>query len=340
LKAIRLRDVAEHAGVSAATASRTLNGDERVDPELRGRVQASVEALGYRRNMLARNLRLQRIDQIGVVVSDIENPHFSEMVKVIEEEAFRLGYRVVVCGTDESSAKQATYLRMMADQRVAGVILAPSDPAAPEIGELLDAGIAVVAFDREVADKRADTVLADNANGVAAATQLLIDAGHTAIGYVGGRKGVETSVERLQGYKRAMRSAGLAARAAVGDFRIEGGRRAVDVLLAAPFPPTGLVVANNLMVLGALKAAHDAGVRIPDDLALVGVDDPYWAEFINPSITSLAQPVGAMAREAVGMLLARLDGETGPPRRSLHSFGLIIRASSGPRQWAATRRAS
>ena len=327
---IRLRDVAQHAGVSPATVSRTINGDERVDPELRGRVEASIEVLGYRRNMLARNLRLRRIDQIGVVVSDIENPHFSEMIKVTEGAAFRLGHRVVVCSTDESAAKQATYLRMLADQRVAGVIVAPSDPHAAEISELLDAGIPVVAFDRGVADKRADAVIADNVTGLATATQLLIDAGHTAIGYVGGRKGVETSDERLQGYKRAMRAAGLPIRTVVGEFQIEGARRAVARLLDRASPPTALVVANNLMVLGALRAAHDAHVRIPDDLALVGVDDPYWAEFVNPSITAIAQPVAAMAREAVGMLIARIDGDAGPPRRSLHSFGLIIRASAGP----------
>jgi LacI family transcriptional regulator len=327
---VRLRDVAEHAGVSPATASRTLNGDERVDAQLRERVLASVAVLGYRRNMLARNLRLRRVDQIGVVVSDIENPHFSEMVKVVEAAAFQRGHRVVVCGTDESAAKQATYLRLLAEERVAGVILSPSDPDGVEIGELLDSGIPVVAFDRDVTDPRADAVIADNVNGLAAATRLLIEAGHTSIGYVGGRKGVETGVERLQGYQRAMRAAGLRPRVVVGDFRIERARQAVAGLLASDDPPTALVVANNLMVLGALKAAHDAGFRIPDQLALVGVDDPYWAEFVNPSITSLAQPVAAMAREAVELLIARIDGATGPPRRSLHSFGLIVRASSGP----------
>ena len=124
---VRLRDVAEHAGVSPATASRTINGDERVDAQLRERVLASVAVLGYRRNMLARNLRLRRVDQIGVVVSDIENPHFGEMVKVVEAAAFLRGHRVVVCGTDESVDKQATYLRLLGEERVAGVILSPSD---------------------------------------------------------------------------------------------------------------------------------------------------------------------------------------------------------------------
>ncbi|MDX6200991.1 MAG: LacI family transcriptional regulator [Frankiales bacterium] len=326
---VRLRDVAAHAGVSPATVSRTLNGDERVHPDLRRRVEESVAALGYRRNRLARNLRLQRLDVIGVVVSDIENPHFSEMVKVIENEGFRHGYRVLVCATNESPEKQEHYLQMLADEHVAGVILSPSDPGGAGIPELIDGGIPVVAFDREVSDPRADTVIADNVAGVAVATELLIEAGHRDIGYVGGRKGVETSIERLAGYRQAMRKAGLKPNAVVGDFRIEGGRRAIADLIASPKPPTAVVVANNLMTLGALKAVHHAGLSIPDDLALVGIDDPYWAEFVSPPITSMAQPVGAMAREAIGMLLARLNGEAGPPQRSVHSLGLVVRESVG-----------
>jgi LacI family transcriptional regulator len=280
--------------------------------------------------MLARNLRRRRLDAIGVMVSDIENPHFSEMVKIIEQEGFKAGYRVLVCGTNESRDKQRVYLRMLADERVAGVILSPTDPAGPDIGDLLDAGVPVVAFDREVSDPRVDTVIADNISGAAAATNILIEYGHTDIAFVGGGKGVETSIERLTGYKRAMRAAGLKTRTAIGHFRIEGGRRAVEELLREPPAPTGLVIANNLMTLGAIKAAHDAKVSIPGDLSLVGVDNPYWSEFVNPPITSLAQPVAEMAREAIEMLLARLAGDTSPPRRSVHAFELVVRESSGP----------
>jgi LacI family transcriptional regulator len=324
-----LRDVAARAGVSPATVSRTLNGDERVDPELQQRVRDAVSELGYRRNMLARNLRRQRLDAIGVIVSDIENPHFSEIVKVIEEEGFRLGYRVVVCATNESAEKQSAYLRMLADERVAGVIISPSDPEGAEVGELLDAGIPVVAIDREVSDGRADTVIVDNVRGLIDATQLLIDAGHTSIAYIGGRRGVETSSERLAGYQQAMRRAGLRPWAVGGEFRIDGGQAATRRLLESAEPPTAVVVGNNLMTLGVLKAAHDLGVDIPDELALVAVDDPYWAEFVSPPITTVAQPVTAMARAATSILLSRLEGDESPPMRSVHSMGLIVRASSG-----------
>jgi DNA-binding LacI/PurR family transcriptional regulator len=334
-----LRDVAKRAAVSPATVSRTLNGDSRVDPALQKRVFSAVKELGYRRNMLARNFSRQRLDAVGVIISDIENPHFSEMVKVIEEEGFRRGYRIVVCATNESAHKQSAYLRMLADERVAGVILSPSDPQGPEIGELLDSGVPVVAIDREVSDPRADTVIADNVGGVVEATQLLVDAGHTKIAYIGGRRGVETSTERLTGYQQVMRRQGLRARAAIGDFHIAGGHLAMTRLLSVEDRPTAVVVANNLMTLGAIRAAHDLQTAIPEDLALVGVDDPYWAEFVNPPITSVAQPVTSMARAAISILATRLQGDASPPMRSVHSMGLIVRASSagGPRT-AAPRR--
>jgi DNA-binding LacI/PurR family transcriptional regulator len=333
-----LRDVAAHAGVSPATVSRTLNDHPRVDPELRARVQASVEELGYRPNMLARNLRRQRVNAIGVVVSDIVNPHDSEMVREIESEGFRAGYRVLVCATNESADKQAAYLRALADERVAGVILSPTNPNGPEIAELIEAGIPVVAFDRAVTDVRVDTVMADNVGGTEQATRLLVENGHERIAYIGGGKNVASSKDRLTGYRRAMRAAGLSPQTTVGHFSMDGARQAMGGLLASGPTPTAAVVANNLMTLGAIQAAHDAGVRIPDDLAIVGIDNPYWAEFVAPPITSVAQPVAAMAREAIGMLLTRLTRGSGPPHKSLHSMQLIVRESSGPPLTATRRR--
>jgi LacI family transcriptional regulator len=326
---VSLRDVAAQARVSPATVSRALNGNPRVDPDLRARVQASAERLGYRPNVLARNLRRQQVNAIGVVVSDIMNPHFSEMVREIEREGFRAGYRVLVCATNESTEKQAVYLRALADERVAGVILSPTDPNGAEISELIDGGIPVVAFDRAVKDERVDTVIADNVGGVEQAARLLLMNGHREIAFVGGGKNVASSKDRLTGYKRAMRTAGLSPQTAVGHFSLEGGRHAMTALLSSARVPTAAVIANNLMTLGAVQAAQDAGVRIPQDLALVGIDNPYWSQFVAPSITSLAQPVAAMAREAAGMLLSRLNRESCPPRTSVHSLRLIVRDSSG-----------
>ena len=147
-----MADVAQTAGLSIATVSRVLSGRASVAPDYRTRVIAAVAALGYRPNRLARNLRRKSTDMIGIVISDIENAHFSEMTHVAEDEAYRRGYRVLLCNTDESSEKQATYLRMLGAERPLGVILSPCDSNGPEIGELLDLGIPIVAFDRPVDD--------------------------------------------------------------------------------------------------------------------------------------------------------------------------------------------
>jgi DNA-binding LacI/PurR family transcriptional regulator len=325
---VRMRDVAELASVSPATVSRVLNGDPTVGAPYRRRVTQAVQELNYRPNRLARNLRVQRTATIGVVVSDIENPHFSETVRAVEDAAFRQGYRVLVCNSDESAEKQAAYLQTFADERVLGVILSPSNPTDDQITALIELGIPIVAFDREVADPRADAVIADNVGAARKAVEVLVAAGHERITYVGGRRDVETGAERLDGFALTMQAHGLEPRTTDGNFRIDGGYRAVEELLSAPDRPTALIVGNNSMTIGALRAMHAAGVRAPDDLALVAFDDPPWAELVEPPLTALAQPVRRMATEAFELLLERVNGRD-TPRRTVHAFELRRRASCG-----------
>ena len=211
---MRIKDVADRAGVSPATVSRVLNIVASVGPEYRDRVLKATGEVGYRPNRLASNLRRQKAEIIGVVVSDIENPHFTQMVRAVEDAAFRKGYRVLLCNTDE--APQKAYLEMLAAERVMGVMISPSNPSGQEISDLIDLGIPVIAFDRTVEDPRADAVAADNAAGVWLATEYLIGAGHERIGFVSGLEGVETSAQRRFGYERAMREVGLEPRSAVG----------------------------------------------------------------------------------------------------------------------------
>jgi DNA-binding LacI/PurR family transcriptional regulator len=325
----RISDVAERAAVSPATVSRVLNGDQTVGAPYRRRVQRAMDELGYRPNPLARSLRTQRTAMIGVVVSDIENPHFSEMVRAVEDQAYTRGYRVLVCNTDESRDKQRDYLRMLVEERVLGVVISPSDPAGPEIGELLDRGTPVVAFDREVADPRADAVIADNRAAARAAVDLLAGAGHRAITYVSGRRDVESGAERLDGFELSMRSHGLEPRSVDGDFRVDRSYACVAALLATSDRPSALVVGNNLMTIGALRAIREAGAQVPRDLALVAFDDPAWAELVDPPLTTLAQPVRRMATEAMELLLERVAGSRTEPRRTVHPFEVRRRASCG-----------
>jgi LacI family transcriptional regulator len=327
----KLTEVAARAGVSPATVSRVLSGASSVTPAYRERVLQAVTELEYRPNRLASNLRRQKTETIGVVVSDIENPHFTEMVRTVESAAFRRGYRVILCNTDETIEKQQAYLEVLAEEQVAGIILVPSDPAGAEIARLLAVGVPIVAFDRRVADPRADAVVIDNAGGGRRATEYLLQAGHERIGFVGGRADIQTGAERLAGYEAAMTEQGLLPRAASGAFRIDEGMAATEELLSADDAPiTALVVANNLMTIGALRALRARGLHVPEDVGLVAIDDPFWAELVDPPLTTLAQPIQQMAESAVELLFNRIEsGGRTQTTCLMFSFALRARGSCG-----------
>jgi LacI family transcriptional regulator len=313
---LRIRDVAELAGVSPATVSRVLNGSATVAEAKREEVLAVINELGYRPNRTASNLRRQQAQMIGVVISDIENPHFTQMVRAVEDASYQRGYRVLLCNTDEDPAKQRDYLGVLAAERVAGAIISPTDAAAPEITELIDHGTPVVAFDRAVRDRRADAVLAANVEGARMGTEHLLACGHTTVGFVSGPTRVETAAQRLEGYNQAMAEIGLGPLVAYGNFRFDGGVAATSELLEAGV--TALLVANNLMAVGVLHAVKEAGLRVGEDVSIVSIDDPPWAALTDPPLTTLGQPVRAMADAAVEMLFARLEG--GRKRRRVRVF--------------------
>lgn len=328
---MKMKDVAKRAGVSPATVSRVLNGSSTVKAEYRDRVLRTIEEVGYRPNRLASNLRRQKAAMIGVLISDIENPHFTQMVRAVEDAAYRRGYRMLLCNTDETAEKQASYLEVLAAERVRGVILSPSDPRGEEIGELLDLEIPLVAFDRAVEDPRAGAVVVDNVGGMRVATKHLIRAGHERIGFVGGPVGIETGAGRLEGYRLAMQDAGLAPLTVEGNFRIERGRAATAELLARD-GLTALIAGNNLTTIGALQALRERGLRVPDDVALVGVDDPFWSELVEPPLTALAQPVKEMADCAVDLLFEEIGGGGESPRKVIFDFELRVRGSCGTKR--------
>jgi LacI family transcriptional regulator len=324
-----IKQVAERARVSSATVSRTLNGDTRVSDEIRKRVLVAVGELGYRPNRVARSLRRQTSETIGVVVSDIENPHFTRAVRAIEDAAYKRGYRVILCNTDETADKQGAYLEMLAAEQVTGVILAPADPADPTISRLLDMNIPIVAFDRSVEDERADAVFADNVQAARLATDHLLSLGRRHVGFIAGRAEIQTGAERLRGYQETVQRHGVTEAVGRGEFRLETARTATHQLLADHPDLDGIVVANNLMAIGALQALREAGKRIPDDVALVGIDDPSWAGLVAPPMTTLAQPTQQMATSAFDLLLDRITNLRSRSRFVIFHFELCVRESSG-----------
>jgi LacI family transcriptional regulator len=322
-----ITDVATHAGVSVATVSRVLNGRPSVGSASRERVLRAVAELNYRPNRLARSLRRQSAETVAMVVSDIENPHFAEAVRAAEDAVYQRGYRLLLCNTDEDSGKQQTYLDVLAEERVSGVIIAPSDPTDPGLGRLLDRGIPLVAFDRAIADVRADAVIGDNLDAGRAATAHLLEQGHTNVAFVSGPASTVTGRDRLAGYEDTMRRANLAPRSVCAAFRIEDGARAARALLD-DHSTTGLIVANNLMAAGALRTLRAEGRKIPEDVAFVMIDEPFWVDLVEPPVTSIAQPIRVMATSAVRLLFDRLNGLRTDSQRLSFQFELHVRESS------------
>ncbi|MHB1500707.1 MAG: LacI family DNA-binding transcriptional regulator [Candidatus Dormibacteria bacterium] len=325
---LRIGDIAKLAGVSPATVSRVMTGSRTVSPGARERVLAAAQRFDYQPSQLARNLRRGHTATVGVLVSDIENPHFAAMVQAIEAALYARGNRVLLCNSAEDTAKQATYLEVMASERVLGVVISPAAEGDAAVAHLMDIGIPVVTFDRPIADPRADAVVTDNAAAAAQGTDLLIRSGRRRIGFIGGTETVWTAAERLAGYVSTITGAGLEPLTDVGHFTVAGGRAATERLLDLNPDLDGLVIANNQMTIGALGAMRARQIRLPDQVGLVAFDDPPWAGLVDPPLTTLAQPLEAMSQAAVDRLFARMADRSLPPERLCFDSLLKVRESA------------
>jgi LacI family transcriptional regulator len=311
-----MRDVAARAGVSRPTVSRVLNNHATVDPALRERVLAAVQELGYRRNSLARGLRRQMNTVLAVVIPDIENPFFTTIARAVEDTAVESDFLVVVCNSDEDHEKEAEYLQLLLDQQIAGLIIAPADEERSDVSSLVAGNIPITAIDRRLRHQPVDTVILDNIAGGEQATAALIQAGHRNVATITGPTHTTTGAERLSGYRKALRAAGVRYKKRLvvdGGYRIEGGKQAALKLLRQPNPPDAIFVANNLMTLGALEALAELSMT-PADVPLVSFDDLPWGADRNHTVSTIGQPVYDMGRAAATMVLERVHGFKGPAR--------------------------
>lgn len=326
-----LKDVADLAGVSKATVSRVLNNNPNVAEDLRARVLEAVNLLGYQPNRAARRLRSSSSDVLGLIISDIENPFFISVVRGVEDTAYAHQISVVLCNTDEDPVKQRMYLRVMQAEQVAGLIISPTS-VTEDFTEFERLGIPIILLDRLTANFEADAVTIDNVNGAFLAVKHLIDLGYKRIGMIGGSPHLTTGHERYEGYRKAMSAAGLKIDEKlikVGDFKTESGYRLTQEFIAASQPPQAIFVANNLMTLGALRAMREQGVRIPQDIALVGFDDMPWSSELCPPLTAVSQPTYELGQETVQLLLRRLADPDAPIRTVTLQPRLVVRESCG-----------
>ena len=333
---VTIRDVARAAGVSTATAARALGGYGHASPAARRKVTESARRLGYRPNVVARALVSRATTTVGLVVGDIENPFFAAAARGLSDVMDAHGYTVLLANADEDAGRERRAVDALRARQVDGMVVVPAPGASPEhLAELVTAGVPLVLLDRAVVGVAADSVLARNAGGARAAVAHLAALGHRRIGVVSDSPEITSSAERIQGYRQALRAAGIApvpGLISIGGPTRDDGEAAALRLLDRPDRPTAVFTANNFMTVGALRAARALGLRIPDDLALVGFDDLDWTTLVQPPVTVVRQPVADLGRVAGERLLRRLDGDAGPPRRIRLDANLIVRGSCGAKE--------
>ncbi len=326
-----LKDVSRLADVSLTTVSHVVNGTRPVSEKLRARVEAAIRQIGYTPNSLARSLKLSSSRTLGLAIQDIRNPHFTEIVYALEERARERGFTLLLSDFGDDPARESDALRVFVERRVDGLIIAPTSNGAAALAWLRGRGVPAVQIDR-IADPGFDYVVVSNHAATRRLVTHLCQKGHRRIAMLGGLMGLSTSRERVAGYRRALRDAGLPVDPGlivVGCSQPESARIATHALLDQAAPPTAIVAGNNLKALGALRALGERNLRVPEDVALVSFDDFPWADLFRPRLTTAAQPCRALGERAVDLLLDRIRDPGLAPRHVRLGVEIRHRESCG-----------
>jgi LacI family transcriptional regulator len=331
--AVSIRDVAERAGVSVGTVSNVLNKPDRVSEAVATRVHDAIRELGYVRNDAARQLRAGRSSSVGLVVLDARNPFFTDVARGAEDAAAEHGVAVLLGDSDEKPEREAAYLDLFEEQRVRGVLVSPLGDIRERLQRMRALGTPVVLVDRMAEDASLSSVSVDDVAGDRTAVAHLLETGRRRIAFVGGPLGLRQVADRLAGAQHAV--------AAVPDAQLEvlegsalsvsEGRRMGEQLVARDPAerPDAVFTANDLLAVGLLQAlVMRGGVRVPDDIALIGFDDIDFASATIVPLSSLRQPSRLIGQTALGILLEEADDPTLAPRQVVFQPELVIRESS------------
>ena len=319
-------DVARAAGVSRALVSLVMRDSPLVSADRRARVVEAAAKLGYRPNAMARSLASRKTGIIGVLLNDLHNPFFAEIMDGIEEAADREGYRLLLSTGGRRVEREETALEAMLEFRVDGVILLSPLLSSAVIRRTAE-GTPVVVLSRTMRIRDVDTVVTDEAFGAQLAVQHLIGLGHTRIAHIDGGE-YPSGPPRRRGYERAMRAAGLKGLVVAGDFSESGGTRAADEILKMEELPTAVFVANDLAAAGAMARFQESGLRIPDDLSIVGFDNTSLASLGQLSLTSVNQPRTEMGELAIRTVIERIRGTRTGTVHHLTAPTLVVRRST------------
>lgn len=329
-----IKEVADHAGVSVATVSRVVNKTGYVSLDLQERVQDAMRTLNYRPSALARSLRRQETQTIGVLVPQLDQPFFSALVFAVEKTLFSSDYRALICSAEERRDKEDAYIEMLMRQRVDGVILVPTGQSTDNVRRLLDEGVPVVLVDRDIPNLAINRVLCDNYQGGVMAIDHLLALGHRRISVIGGPEYSEAIIDRMNGARAALASAGIALDPSLfvtGSLpQFEMGYTAGLKVLDRPDRPTAIFAFNDVMAIGVMHAAAELGLRLPDDLSVVGFDDIPIAAYSIPELTTVAQPIYAMGETAADLLIRHVRDTDALVESVKLETRLIVRKSTAP----------
>jgi LacI family transcriptional regulator len=332
-----IKDVAALAGVSFTTVSHVLNDTRPVSADARRRVLAAVDEIGYLPSAVARSLRKSETKIVGVLVPNVQNPFFAELVCGVEECCRLAGFSVFLCNSDNDPKRQQQYMRTLLEKRVDGLLLssAGDDEALARIFKL--ASVPSVTVDRLVPGARADRVSVDNRQGAYNAVRHLLELGHRRIACLSGPAEFEVARERIDGWRGALLEAGITPDDSLvieSDFSSPGGYKAVRALLRAQAdgavaqPVTAIFASNDMMAIGALRAAAELGLKLPQQLSVVGFDDVELSRYVFPALTTVGCSIRQLGQEAARVLIERIDNPGAALREVLLTPRLVVREST------------
>lgn len=327
-----IKDVAKAAGVSVSTASYAMNGSSKISEATRAKVLEAARQLNYQKNGLATDLKRSSTKTIALILNDLSGPYYSELIRGVQETALENGYDLIACSS--FGGKESTAIKFLREKRVDGVIVSAHNLHDEPIVESARQSFPVVVLDRQLQGEHIYNVLVDNEQGGYKATEHLIQCGCKQISYISGASNSYDHKLRFQGFMRALADYGLEYSPKMnisGKFTIDGGYMATKLLIAQRNLPEGIFYANDEMAVGGLKAFEEAGIRVPEDISIIGFDDIFLAEHVNPPLTTIRQPkyeAGALAAHLIMKLLdeQQLDHDYMLPTE------LIVRRSCRSRQ--------
>jgi DNA-binding LacI/PurR family transcriptional regulator len=332
---VTIRDVAKAARASVSTVSAALNNSDYVSADTRSRIEEAIKTLRYRPNDLARGLRLQRTHSIALVVPDLSNNFYIELVRGAKDYSASASYTVLIGDSRDNWEEERNYLDSFHRRRVDGVVRVPAINAAGGKAKSILGNLPVVYADRYplARDSFVGRVGVDNARAAESATRYLVSLGHRQIGVIAGDPSSGTSVDRLEGFMRTLRSARIRPHGSMihtGHNDIESGHYHAMQFLTRAQRPTALFCTNNMMALGALAAIQEIGLACPEDISLLGFDDFYWATLLRPRLTVVRQPAREIGMLAARLLIDHIEGRPSVPSPALLETQLIVRDSCCP----------